>query len=237
MTTTHLTRRERLRTATLHEIKDAARRMLVTGGPTAISLRAIARDMGMTAPGIYRYFASLDALVADLASDLFDELRGQVEAAREAIPADDPLGRLLAMARAFRRWSVRHPAEFAMLFGNPVPGVSAIEEQCADVQGAGHRFGATFLETFAALWQHAPFAVPPRDFVPEGLGADLEPYRQTHGPELPIEVIYVYLSAWTRLYGLVAMEVFGHLRWALSDVEPLFETELAVFARQVSPAG
>src|SRR5882672_12208641 len=75
------TRRERLRTATVAEIKSLARRLLMAGGPHAFSLRAIARDMGMTAPAIYRYFPSLDALVAELAEDLYDELREATEAA------------------------------------------------------------------------------------------------------------------------------------------------------------
>lgn len=237
MTTTHPTRRERLRMATLHEIKDAARQMLVTGGPQAISLRAIAREMGMTAPAIYRYFPSLDALVADLASDLFDELRGQAEAARDAEPPESLLAQLAAMARAFRHWSIAHPAEFGLLFGNPVPGVVAAQELCAEEDHGGTRFGATFLATFAALWQRAPFPTPPREQIPEQLATDLEPYRAVHGPDLPLEAIYFYLSAWTRLYGLVAVEVFGHLRWALSDTTALFETELADFIRQLSGGG
>src|SRR5258705_7881123 len=87
------TRRERLRTATVAEIKDHGRRLLTNGGPTAISLRAIARDMGMTAPAIYRYFPSLEALVHELTEDLYDELRENIEAARDALAAADPLTR------------------------------------------------------------------------------------------------------------------------------------------------
>ena len=106
MTTTSPTRRERLRTATVAEIKDLARRLLVTGGPTAISLRAIAREMGMTAPAIYRYFPSLDALVVELTEDLYDELRESIEAARDGCPADgsaaeaSPLAQLAEIGRA-----------------------------------------------------------------------------------------------------------------------------------------
>ena len=118
-------RRERLRTATVAEIKDLARRLLVGGGPPAISLRAIARDMGMTAPAIYRYFPSLDALVAELTEDLYDELRETIEAARDPAPAT-------TRARARRDGPgvpalvVGHPAEFGLMFGNPVPGVRPV---------------------------------------------------------------------------------------------------------------
>jgi AcrR family transcriptional regulator len=236
MTTTQPTRRERVRAATVHEIKDAARRMLVTGGPQAISLRAIARDMGMTAPAIYRYFPSLDGLVTALVEDLYDELRAEIETARDTESDDQPLRQLAVMARAFRRWSIGHPAEFGLLFGNPVPGVPAFEDQYQASEHGGHRFGAAFLGTFAALWHQAPFRTPPRELISERLAEHLEPYRQAHGPELPIEATYLYLSSWTRLYGVVAMEVFGHMCWALSDVEPLFETELANFVHQLSPA-
>lgn len=226
------TRRERLRTATVSEIKDGARRLLVTGGPQAISLRAIARDMGMTAPAIYRYFPSLDALVVDLAGDLYNELRENIEQARDAA-ADDPIDQLREMGRAFRRWSVAHPIEFALIFGSPVPGVSTFEEDCLDENHPGARFGAVFMRTFVELWQRAPFPTPPRDLIERRLAGCLEPLRRSHG-DVPIEVAYTFLSGWTRLYGLVSMEVFNHLQWAVTEPEALFETELAMFFQQLS---
>src|ERR1700755_2544603 len=114
MTTTP-TRRERLRTATVAEIKDHGRRLLNSGGSSAVSLRAIARDMGMTAPAIYRYFPSLDALVHELTEDLYDELREHIEAARDPLPSTQPVTQLAAMAREFRRWCLAHPPEFLLM--------------------------------------------------------------------------------------------------------------------------
>ena len=229
------TRRERLRTATVSEIKDAARRLLVTGGPQAISLRAIARDMGMTAPAIYRYFPGLDALVVALAGDLFEELRATVEAAREAA-GGEPLDQLAGMGRAFRLWSVRHPVEFALIFGTPVPELPAFPWECPDDAGShpAARFGAVFMRPFVELWDRAPFRTPPHDLIERRLGSRLEPLRQSHG-NLPIEVAYMFLSGWTRLYGLVSMEVFGHLGWAVTDPEALFEIEMAGFFQQLVP--
>src|SRR5918994_5122961 len=116
------TRRERLRTSTLAEIKQHARRLLVEGGVEAISLRAIARDMGMTAPAIYRYFPSLDALVEAMAGDIFDELRDVVVAARTAA-GPGGVHQIQAMARAFREWSVAHRPEYTLILGNPLPGL------------------------------------------------------------------------------------------------------------------
>lgn len=225
------TRRERLRIATLSEIKDGARRLLVTGGPQAISLRAIARDMGMTAPAIYRYFPSLDALIVALAGDLYDELRESVEQARDAA-GDDPAGQLGAMARAFRSWSIRHPAEFTLIFGNPVPEMSGFVDDCDNPGHPGARFGAVFMQPLVELWRRSPFRTPPPELIEDRLGRCLEPLRQSHG-DVPVEVAYLLLSGWVRLYGIVSMEVFNQLQWAVTEPEALFETELAAFLHQL----
>ncbi|OZV79365.1 hypothetical protein CA850_18460 [Micromonospora echinospora] len=227
-------RRERLRTATVSEIKDGARRLLVTGGLDAVSLRAIARDMGMTAPAIYRYFPSLEALVAGLAADFYDELRLTVEAARDAA-GDDPLDQLLAMSRAFRRWGVGNRAEFTLIFGNPVPGLEEFTDACGDEDHPGARLGTVFVRPLAAIAERAGLRTPPREFLEEHLGDRLAPLRRSHG-DLSLEVAYAFLSGWTRIYGLIAMEVFDHLRWAVTEPEALFETELATFVAQLSPA-
>jgi AcrR family transcriptional regulator len=228
-----VTRRERLRTAAVAEIKGLARRLLVSGGPTAISLRAIARDMGMTAPAIYRYFPSLDALIEELTSDLFDELREAIEAGRDAV-APEAMIQLKGMAQAFRLWSIDHPAEFGLMFGTPVPGVAGFEDDCLGPDHAGARFGAPFLAAFGEAWRAAPFDTPPVDMIESYLGAHLGPYRQTFGPDVPVQVIYTYLSGWTRLYGMVAMEVFGHMRWAVDSMGPLFELEIDVFTHRLA---
>ncbi|MGK5674011.1 TetR/AcrR family transcriptional regulator [Micromonospora sp. URMC 106] len=225
-------RRERLRTATVAEIKDAARRLLVTGGVEAISLRAIARDMGMTAPAIYRYFPSLEALVAALAGDLYDELRVRLEAARDDAGAE-PVDQLLAMCRAFRAWAVAHSAEFGLIFGARVPGLDAFVDDCVDPDHPGARFGAVFVQPVIDLWRRSPFPTPPVELLQQHLGGRLEPLRLSHG-EVPIEVAYAFLSGWTRLYGLVAMEVFGQLTWAVTEAEALFELELTTFTAQLS---
>jgi hypothetical protein len=172
--------------------------------------------------------------VHELTEDLFDELRELVEAARDACPAGEPLARLTEMARAFRRWSVAHPAEFGLMFGSPVPGVTRFEADCMGPDHAGARFGAPFLQAVAEVWHTSRFPTPPAALIEEKLGPHLAPHEMTHGAGLPVEVVYVYLSGWTRLYGLVAMEVFGHLGWAVTDVEPLFELELAAFVAQMS---
>jgi AcrR family transcriptional regulator len=230
MTTTSPTRRERLRSATVSEIKEGARRLLVAGGPQAISLRQIARDMGMTAPAIYRYFPSLEALVVALAEDLWNEVADAVAAAtREA--GDDPGRQLAAMARAYRAWAVANPVEFGLIFGPPAPSLADFATECLP-DDPGARFGQPYLEVFLRLWQRKPWPTPPREYMLEHLGPHLGPLRATHG-DLPIEVAYTFLSGWARLYGMVAMEVFNQVRWALTKPEALFEAEIVQFLSQV----
>jgi AcrR family transcriptional regulator len=226
MTSTTPTRRERLRTATVSEIKETARRLLVNGGAPAISLRAIARDMGMTAPAIYRYFDSLDTLVIALIGDCFDEVRTEVEQVAAAHADADPATRIAVMARCFRLWSLAHPAEFALMFGSPVPDVIPFAAQCGPLNDAGARFGEAFLSVLGDLYATTPFPAPPQAVLDGPLGDAVGPYFATHGDRFPLPVMYAFLSSWTSIYGLVAMEVFGHLQWAMTDVEPLFELEL-----------
>jgi AcrR family transcriptional regulator len=240
MTTVTASRRERLRTATVAEIKQTARRLLVAGGASAISLRAIAREMGMTAPAIYRYFPNLEALIVDLCADLYGELGAAVDAVRAPIPAAEPAQRLAAMARAFRHWSIAHRAEFALMFGEPMPGVQELDEDTGEPPPGVVSFCDTFLTEFATLWRDHGLRAPPPEVISDRLAGELAPYLDQLGAtDLPVEAVYLFLSGWIRLYGTVAMEVFGHLSWALTDVEPLFETDIAAYFHQLtgSPGG
>jgi AcrR family transcriptional regulator len=220
------TRRERLRAETAADILAVARRHLVDGGPQAVSLRAIARDVGMTAPGLYRYFTSLDELVTALASELYDELGAALREAG-ATPAADAAGeRALAVCREFRAWSVAHPAEFGLLFG-PAPA-----EQ---LEHAARRFEEIFATLSADLWRQLRFPVP--DEVETALAAQLDEWRERTGCEVPTPALRVLLGHWVRLYGLVALEVSGHLRAVLGDAEALFEQTLREFAQALAIGG
>jgi len=233
MTTAPPTRRERLRTATVTEIKDAARRLLVTGGPAAISLRAIARDMGMTPAALYRYYPSLEELVAALCADLYDDCTAHLEKARDACPPDEPGAQVFAVCREFRRWSVAHPAEFGLMFGSPVPELVSDHDPSREPHAAGQRFALVFASLFGALWARAPFPVLADDDVDPDLRPQLHAYLDELGAPLPVGAAQMFLSCWIRLYGMVALEVFGHLHFALTDPEPMFEAELALAARQL----
>ncbi len=219
-----LSRRDRLREDAVSQIKAVARGQLVAAGPGGIHLRAIARDMGMTAPGLYRYFASLDDLIAALIVECFDEVIAAMEDARDRIAPDDLPGRLLAVSRVFRDWSVDHPPEFQLIFGAAPPGYSEAPEGPAEQAGA--RFGRVFQAIFAEIWLRRPFPAPdPGELDPALLG-QLNDLRQRLDLPLPPGALYLFLACWVRVYGSVAMEVFGHLAWAVAEGQGLYETEL-----------
>lgn len=218
-------RRERLRAATVAEIKLVARRLLVAGGPNAISVRAIAREMGLTAPAIYRYFPSLDALVADLAGDLYRELHQVVDQARLRVPEKDPRERLRAIARAFRAWAVGHRPEFCLIFGEHAPHLPEKPGEPA------YDLVVSMFAEYEALSRHHRLRTPPDVDL---LTAHLTPPMAAACRDLPVSVVYAFLAGWTWLYGVVAMEVFGHLSWAAVDPEPLFELAMSSFLHNLT---
>lgn len=215
-------RRERARTSTAQEILATARALLVASGPSAVTLRAIAREMGMTAPGLYRYVASHEDLLGQLIAELYDELTGELVQARDAA-GTDVSARLLATARAFRRWGLGHRAELGLLFGSPLPGVDTPPGSPTDE--AGRRFGLVFLGLFGELWSQRPFPVRADEDIDPRLVEELRAWQAVDSG-LPMGALEVYLHCWVRLYGAVVIEAFGHVGFALTDAEPLFEREL-----------
>jgi AcrR family transcriptional regulator len=223
--TTHPTRRERVREATLLEIKEIARRHLVAHGPPGVSLRAIAREMGMTAPGLYRYFGSHDELMLAMQADYFTELADAVRAADASLPPDDVDGRIHAALRAFRRWALANRAEFALLFGPPGPHHGTPEGPAV---AAGQEFAAVFFTLFDRLLAEERFAVPDDDALTPVLCRQLTAFAEHTGFSTapPLGALHLLTSCWVRLYGVVCMEVFHHLGFIGDDVDALFEAEL-----------
>ncbi|WP_433327480.1 TetR/AcrR family transcriptional regulator [Spirillospora sp. CA-294931] len=223
-------RRDRLRAATIEEISRTARRILVEEGADAVTLRAIARDMGMTAPALYRYFGSHGDLLRHLVGDLFNELTATITADLHEVPKGDLSGKFMAASRGFRHWAREHRREYELLFGAPLPGLDH-EEKMDFAEECARKFGATFLALFVELWKKGPFPVPADDELDPGLREQLRRYREESlGVSLPLGLIQQFLQCWIRLQGAVSLEVFGHLDFALDDPEPMFELMLAATA-------
>ncbi|MDQ1749305.1 MAG: hypothetical protein QOE71_361 [Pseudonocardiales bacterium] len=223
-----LSRRDRVRAATQSELTAAARELLVTGGTEAVTVRSIASALGMTAPAIYRYFDSREALLDALIDALYDELAAELIAVRDA--AGSLAGRFLETSRAFRRWALAHRAEFGLLFGAPIPGVG---ELGAAGEDRGRRFGALWLELFIELAARDRDVVRWRRPIPERLRAQVTDYVESIGGVVDTDTALLFLACWERLYGAVCTEVFGHLAFALDDAEELFEDQLLDVAERL----
>jgi AcrR family transcriptional regulator len=233
-------RRDRLRAATTREIIETARRLLVTQGPEGASLRAIAREMGMTAPALYRYYGSHEELlrhvVASIFTDLSDYVRGAIHSAADGAPADiassDVMAlKLIAGCRAFRAWTLGHVPEFSLIFGSPLPGLEVLHEIQRDPTiDCGYQFGQVFLDLFGDLYRKYPFPIPADDDIQPSLRNQLARFRDGMDSDLPLGALQTFLRCWVRLYGAVSLEAFGHIKFALDDPEPMFELMLSDLA-------
>jgi AcrR family transcriptional regulator len=235
------TRRDRLRAATTEEIIQTARDLLVASGPEAVSLRAIAREMGMTAPGLYRYFGSHTELIRHVCASIFTELGADIHRAIMSADSEyqgDPEHKtehltikMVAACREFRRWALAHKAEFALLFGVPLPDLEDARYDIADECALA--FAGAFFALFIELWSRAPFPVPAAEEIDPGLRDQLLRYRELLGADIPVGAVLTFLRCWIVLYGAVALEVFGHIRFALEDAAPMFEITLGDLAALV----
>ncbi|MGB5951471.1 MAG: TetR/AcrR family transcriptional regulator [Ornithinimicrobium sp.] len=220
-------RRDRLRAATEQEIRQSARRLLVRDGLGAVSMRAVADEMGMTSPALYRYYASHEDVLEALIIDCFDELIAALVAARTD---DDPGAQLIATGRAFRRWALDHPAEFSLVFGHPVPNLSHGPD--GPIEACGMRLGQTFAEVFVGVWHTYRFPLPDDAAIDPIVAQQLRPHMELL-PALPMGALHVFVTCWSRLIGMVSAEVFGQLGWAVEHTEPFFEEMLAETAARL----
>ena len=223
-TTARSPRRERVRRATVEEIKAVARAQMAAEGTAGVNLRAIAREMGMTAPALYRYFGSRDELVTALVTDAYDALADAMEAAVDAVPAGRHAARLRAAFGAFRDWGLAHPTEYALIFGSPIPGYVAPET----TRPAGLRYTDLLGRLLADAYADGALDPARIDLrTPPALARQVADFqRRRGGPALPAPVLAFGLGAWARLHGLVTLEVFGHLAPAIGDGTALFAQEL-----------
>jgi len=166
---------------------------------------------------------------------VYDEATAHLEHARNGCRPELAGLRTLAVCREFRRWSISHPAEFTLVFASPLPALKTRKAAGSPhTPGAALRFAGVFGQLFVELWRTAPFPVPAAEAVPPALRTELVSYARVLGEDLPPGAVQIFASSWIRLYGLVSMEVFGHLHFA--DAAPMFEAELADIGRRLGIA-
>ncbi|MEV0618836.1 TetR/AcrR family transcriptional regulator [Nonomuraea sp. NPDC050404] len=223
-----VSRRERVRQTTLAEIRAAARRLLIEQGPQAVTINAVAREMGMSGPALYHYFSGHEELVGAVTADFFRELIQVLESARDAYPRGEHGPRLMAACRAMRRWAIANPAEYRWVFASPI---TADRQPGSARELAGSDFEQVFLEEVTELWESRPFPVPAPEELDPSIREQLAAYAASAGVGLPVEAIHVFLSCWIRLDGLLCMEMLNQLDFFYSDLEPVFEDCL----REIAP--
>ncbi|WP_031075846.1 TetR/AcrR family transcriptional regulator [Streptomyces sp. NRRL WC-3742] len=220
-----LSRRERARQATIDEIKSVGRDLLAVDGENGVTIRAIAREMGMTAPAVYRYFTSHELLIRALRADVFAEAAHAVLAgAADGAAHDDALRRLLDAARGLRNWALSHRHEFSFVLGRSPVSPEAQEDQ--EAQDAGWVFGSAFAGLLCELWLQRPFRVPAESELSPELVHQLNGLRISRQLDVPVGAIAVMLSSWARLHGVICLDVMGHLAFVLPNADAFFEYEL-----------
>ncbi|MFE0019956.1 TetR/AcrR family transcriptional regulator [Amycolatopsis sp. NPDC059021] len=238
----HPTRRGRARAATEQDIRRTARALLVEQGPEAVTLRAIARELGITAPALYRYYESRDDLVEnlrlDVCADLADELADEI-----ADLPDDGTLQLFAICKGFRRWALTHTKEFTLVFASPTGGVGT--GAASALRRFGEPFGRIFLAAASRVLATHDIMTPPPDVIPPEIRDDLALFQREllavlteSGLDLPAEkldlgVTYLMIQFWARLYGHVTLEVFGNYPIPVSKPDVLFDSTLADLAREI----
>lgn len=223
------TGRAQARVAMTADIKRIARQHLAEHGADALSLRAVARDLGVVSSAVYRYVASRDELLTLLIIDAYDALG----VAAEEAAADGRGGfeaRWSRVCRAVRTWAVANPHDYALVYGSPVPGYAAPR----DTVDPALRVTRAAISVAEDGWRAGE--VEPGVSVPLGraVRSDLARLRAGLGTELPDPVLARCVLAWTGLFGLLSWELFGHLEGGVLDGDAFFDVQARSWARLVA---
>ncbi|HQY32823.1 MAG TPA: TetR/AcrR family transcriptional regulator [Actinotalea sp.] len=224
-TTVRRTARQRVREELTAEITEHGRAQLATLGGAGISLRAIAREMGMSSSALFRYVPSRDALLTTLIIDSYGSMADAAETAEAAVHEQSPTERWAAICHAVRDWALVHPHEYALIFGSPIPGYAAPP----DTIGPASRVPVLL----SALLLDAPAdgaGTPQGGLAPEVLAA-VTPVLATMPDGVAPDLAVRGLMAWTYLFGAVSFELFGHRHGVVADPAAFFDHEVRRIAR------
>jgi len=209
-------------------IKEVAKNQITEHGPAALSLRAIARELGITAPAIYNYFPSRDDLVTSLIVDAYHSLATALAEARDS-EQNNHAKSILAGFRAYRSWALAHSAEYSLIFGTPIPNYHAPMEIT----------GPAAAESMVVLIQAIDTAYQDGEFIlaelPPSLKTMLQPWSEKLGYTGPLSIIHLALASWAQIHGLVSLELFGHLAPApeYGTVDHFYEAEILAIVKRM----
>jgi AcrR family transcriptional regulator len=213
------TARARARAQITREIKEEARRQLAAEGAQRLSLRAVARALGMVSSALYRYFASRDDLLTALIIDAYDSLGDSAEVAVAAAGGAGSRAQWRACCHAVRDWARARPHEYALIYGSPVPGYQAPPETV----GPAARVPVAICGVLARAWAGSPPAPGLADEpLPGRLSGQAAQVTAMIAPGLPAPIVARALVAWTQLYGMISFELFGQLVGSADPADDFF---------------
>jgi AcrR family transcriptional regulator len=210
--------RERYRAHVRHEVKQAALRQLAESGPAAVSISAIGKQLGMSGPALYRYFASRDELLTELTIDAYHDLADALGAVAGRAPDRGAHARLEEVGRAYRSWALSQPHRYRLLFGPPLPGYDAHAHRLVEAARASM---AVLIEVLRGPGDPASLSPGP------SLASQLSAWAHKHGLEADPATALRAVLAWSRLHGFVSLEIAGNYASMSIDPDQVFEIELA----------
>ena len=214
--------RERFRAQVRDDVKKVALRQLAAEGPQGLSINAIAKELGVSGPALYRYFANRDALLAELVIDAYDDLGEWLAAANAKSKSRSPAERFRAVARAYRGWAIAHPHRYRLLYSEPTPGFQAHADRLVEASRHAMR------ELLSVVEGLEPAAATP----PPGqkLSRQLKEWDRRHGLGADPAAALRAILTWARLHGIVSLEIEGNYASMGVDAERLFDIEVAALA-------
>ncbi|MES4891849.1 TetR/AcrR family transcriptional regulator [Streptomyces sp. NPDC096012] len=207
--------RARARAEVTAAIKEAGRRQLADEGAAKLSLRAVARELGMVSSAVYRYFPSRDELLTALIIDAYDSLGEAAEQAGDAARDAAPVERWTAVCEAVRSWALAHPHEYALIYGSPVPGYAAPQTTVR----AASRVGLVLIGIVRDAHEGGGLATPP---LPADLRPEAERMAADFAPDVPLGAAAPLVAAWAQMFGLIGFELFGQFHRVVEDRETFF---------------
>jgi len=224
-------RREKILDITREEIKKNARQLMAENGTAGLSIRAIAREMQMTAPALYHYYASLNDLITALVMDAFTQLADKLEVAAADDTVQSSAERLGAVANANRQWALAHPVDFQLIYGNPIPGY---EQPIELTYPPARRSFLVTARIFAAAIDSGEINLPTSyRNLPAAIEDSLRELSTVEGHELPLLALYLTAVAWTKIHGHIMLELFNLLQPVIVDVDAFFKYETQQFLQHV----
>jgi AcrR family transcriptional regulator len=228
------TARDRARAELTAEIKHEARRQLADTGGGGLSLRAVARELGMVSSALYRYFASRDELLTALIIDAYGALGDAAAAADQAVDSGDPRERWRAVSHAVRDWAMRNRHEYTLIFGSPVPGYQAPKDTVAPAARTYRTLAGIVYDAWRAGTLEPAFAGPPLSAT---LRAQYTAVLPELAPELPPDALHRGFIAITQLFGMLNFELFGQFVGSVDPTDEFFANAVEQLADFVGLAG